>query len=545
MGASGSYKTEKLTATVSTGYRFDPQHATDTDRRQAFDPLGALTSTSDQLNVHQGSLHLWFLNAGVDYTLDPKTQLSVEGHYNDFFYSSGSVTRLTVFDAGGALDEDFDRDGLVTNDRTGAGAGATFRHSFAGDDHSFVMTLSHDRTLYDQSQRFTDITLTPPLPDAFDRLDQENVETVTDLKADYTRPMPWQAKLKAGYELTLDDFTDNNAGFLEAPSPTSPFDPSQSDQYHARRQIDALYATWEQPLGKLDLLAGVRGETTHVDLDDAPAHLSDRSNGFRLYPSLHLSWRIDDAQQLSASYSQRVERVILEQLDPFVFVDGATSAYSGNPNLRDQETQVFEAGYQYKAGGAYYLATLYYKDNQHQTTAVSILEPDGVLLSASESLGHSTQAGLELVANGHITPAISYNISANYYRTAFDASALGFPGDRSGETLSGRGSLNWQAGPNDLFQISARASGKQITPQGYSELGPLVTLGYRRKISDKLARFVTEQDAIDTYRRTGIVDSPGFRDITHDRGRTMAAFIGFSYAFGGGTKKDPNFDYNN
>ena len=73
----------------------------------------------------------------------------------------------------------------------------------------------------------------------------------------------------------------------------------------------------------------------------------------------------------------------------------------------------------------------------------------------------------------------------------------------------------------------------------------MINLGYRHKVSDKLAVFVTAQDAFATYRSTSTFVDPTFRETLHDRGRTQAAFIGFSYAFGGGTKKDPNFDYNN
>ena len=160
-------------------------------------------------------------------------------------------------------------------------------------------------------------------------------------------------------------------------------------------------------------------------------------------------------------------------------------------------------------------------------------------------MAHSTNLGLELVANGHLTKTLSYNVSANWYRTDLDADALGFPQTRSGTTLSGRGSINWQATANDLVQVSGRASGKQITPQGFFELGPLLNLGYRHKVNERLSLFITAQDAFATYRQITQTFGPTFRDILHDRARTQAAFIGFSYAFGGGAKKDPGFDYSN
>ncbi len=544
-GLSAAYKADKFSATLAAGYRYDPQRSVDDSRRQTFDALGHLISTGDQTDIRQGALHIWYVNAGANYDLDAKTQLSAEGHYNDYFYGVGSNTTLDGFDPAGVQNLDFERNGRVHDDRVTGGGSATLRRAFAGDNHDLTFVLSRDRTTYSQAQRFTDLSLSPPAPDAFDALLNGYVETTSDFKADYERPMPGAAKLKAGVEYLLDDYTGANAGFLQAVSPAAPLDPAQSDHFHGRREIDSVYATYEQPFGKFTVLAGLRGEQTRVEIDDTAAAIVNRTDRFRLYPSLHISYQIDDTQQLILSYSQRVQRVVLDELDPFVFVASPTTSYSGNPHLRDQQTQVWEAGYSYKSSGTTYLATLYRKDNQDQTTQVDFLRPDGGLLTTPQSLGRSTATGLELVAAGHLTKALSYNLSANYYRTEFDAAPLGFTGDRAGTTLSGRASLNWQASERDLFQISVRGSGRQVLPQGFTELGPLVNVGYRHKLSETLAVFVTAQDAFTTYRQETQSSGPLFRDDVHDRARTPAAFIGVTWSFGAGPKKDEGFNYNN
>ena len=191
-----------------------------------------------------------------------------------------------------------------------------------------------------------------------------------------------------------------------------------------------LYATWQQPIGKVTVLAGVRGEQSRVSIDDPPTALTKTTDHFRLYPSLHLSYQLDDAQQLTASYSQRVERPQAGLFDPFVYLDGSFYAHAGNPDLRDQITQAYEAGYEYKAGGRYYLATIYYKDNRYGVTNVASLLPDGVVLANFANLTDSRSTGLELVANGKLLPTLSYNVSSDLHRTEIDAD-IGFPGTRA------------------------------------------------------------------------------------------------------------------
>jgi outer membrane receptor protein involved in Fe transport len=541
--ATGAYKGDKLSAQIAGGYRYDPQHATDTDKLTTLGPGGVPTQVTDQTAIEAGPLQIWYLRGNVSYALDPKTQVSVEGHYTNFILNENDISTLAGFDATGVPDQVFTRRGADDTSRKTEGASATLTRSFAGDNHDLTIVAGYDRTPYALDLDFADLSTLPPLATTFDRVRTTNDGGLGDLKADYQAPMPHGAQLKAGYELQDETADNRNTGVLGALAPGAPNDPAQSDRYHFHRQIDMLYATWQQPIGQLTILAGVRGEMSRIRVDDAPSALSQTTDHFRLYPSLHLSYKLDDAQQFSASYSQRVERPSAGLYDPFVYLDGSFYAHAGNPDLRDQITQAYEAGYEYKAGGRYYLATLYYKDNRYGVTNIASLQPDGVLLANFANLTNSRAAGLELVANGKLLPTLSYNISGDLHRTEIDAE-LGFP-SRAATTLSGRASLDWTASKNDLFQISIRASGKELNPQGFSELGPLVNLGYRHKLSERLAVFVTAQDAFASYRNSSDFIDPGFRESLHDRGRTQAAFIGFSYAFGGGSRKDPNFDYNN
>jgi hypothetical protein len=88
----------------------------------------------------------------------------------------------------------------------------------------------------------------------------------------------------------------------------------------------------------------------------------------------------------------------------------------------------------------------------------------GVLLTTRENLATSRNGGLELVANGRLTPKLTYNVSSNVFWNEIDASSLGFTGTRSLTALSGRANLNYQATPKDFLQINAFSSGKRLTP---------------------------------------------------------------------------------
>lgn len=71
----------------------------------------------------------------------------------------------------------------------------------------------------------------------------------------------------------------------------------------------------------------------------------------------------------------------------------------------------------------------------------------------------------------------------------------------------------------------------------------MVTLGYRRKFSDRLALLVTAQDVLDSGRITQTLQAPDFSERVERRFGARALFIGLSYALGGGKPKDEAFDY--
>ena len=85
---------------------------------------------------------------------------------------------------------------------------------------------------------------------------------------------------------------------------------------------------------------------------------------FSAYPSLHLAYKFTDAQQLTLSYSRARPAAQPEDLNPFRVESDPLNFQAGNPNLQPQTTDSFEAGYQYKAGETFYLATLYYRQQR-------------------------------------------------------------------------------------------------------------------------------------------------------------------------------------
>jgi outer membrane receptor protein involved in Fe transport len=286
----------------------------------------------------------------------------------------------------------------------------------------------------------------------------------------------------------------------------------------------------------------MRAEAESRRSGEAGSPVSVRDRSARLFPSLHLEWKIDSRTSLKASGSTRIQRPDPVDFDPFRRFIDPFHFEQGNAHLKSETTVSFEGGIEHKKNKSVDIATIYYRRNRGGVTNVSDDLGEGVLLTTRENLVGSTQLGVELVADGPLTRTLTYKLSGNVYRIEIDASNLGF-GRRSGLIESGKAGIDWQPDKRDFAQVNFSLSGKTLYPQGESDPMLLVNLGYRHELTKRLFGFVTAQDALHTYKARGRVNSPTLIERTLDSAKTQAAFVGLTYNFGGKPGREPGFDY--
>lgn len=537
-----AYATKPLTLAADASYRRDAFRQRFTDTRSAFDPT--LNGFRSQLDDTASKFHadILTLHGSADYDPDPKTRLGAELRFQAFHFDGVFDETLNRALPSGAPDLAYDRTGGTTQSRRDLEGTVRFNRKLATDRELSGSATVEWQTDHRDRVGLTDFSL-PVQPDAFDENLVRNRFWRTEAKVTYATPLPGGAKLKTGYEFDGDDNDYGNSGFRGPSAALRVPDPALLNQFNFTQAIHAAFATYERPFGDLTVLAGLRLEAVRIDLDQRTQGIQGKNDYDRAYPSLHLSYKIDEAQQLTASASRRVQRPQPLDFNPYRQYLDPQNYRMGNPGLKPQQTDSYELGYQYRKNGTILLATAYYRDGKDQVSDVTRDLGNGVFLSTRANIGSFQTAGLELVANGRLPHRLSYNVSSNLYWNQIDAAGLGFgASDRSGYTVSGRAALNWQATPKDFLQVSGFVNGRRLTPQGYSKPFGMLNLGYRHKVDDQLSFVVTVQDAAKTFRDRRVIDTPLLKDEVRARGDFRGVFVGFSYAFGG-KSKDSGFDF--
>ena len=124
----------------------------------------------------------------------------------------------------------------------------------------------------------------------------------------------------------------------------------------------AAYATITSSVKNFGYEVGLRAESSNYTgiLNDT-GHFNN-SYPISLFPSVFLSYKLGNRQELQANFSRRVNRPNFFQLIPYTDRSDSLMITRGNPDLRPEFTSSFEVSYSKTYGkNNTFLASIYYK----------------------------------------------------------------------------------------------------------------------------------------------------------------------------------------
>ena len=146
---------------------------------------------------------------------------------------------------------------------------------------------------------------------------------------------------------------------------------SASDSYNANENLYATYLSFDVPLSKLRIVAGLRFEYSEQKLRGydrtspivpIPIDVYLKTNDY--LPAINFIYTLSDKINIRASFSQTVSRPELRELAPFGFVDYVTDGdFAGNPKLESSHIQNYDLRFEaYPNAGEILALSLFYKN---------------------------------------------------------------------------------------------------------------------------------------------------------------------------------------
>ena len=202
-------------------------------------------------------------------------------------------------------------------------------------------------------------------------------------------------------------------------------DTMRSNDFDYIQQIHALYGSYNQKFGeKWSAKFGLRLEQVFVTSLLQNTNETFRLKYFGVYPTLHFSYQMDESQQMTFSFSRRVQRPWIWSVNPFPNYNDPRFLWQGNPYLRPSFTNSLEVNYGKYWGQNSISAGIFGNYATGQWNNIQSIDKEGVISSKPQNLGFNYQLGAEASGNFKLTKIWSMNSSINLSHNYTDASKV-------------------------------------------------------------------------------------------------------------------------
>ena len=200
-------------------------------------------------------------------------------------------------------------------------------------------------------------------------------------QADYVHPFGENLKVETGFKSNIRLITGNYT-FMYFNDSTGSWlsEPGRDNDADYKDLISAFYGTVSGSYKDFSYQAGVRGEHTYLDFSILKGTEQFNRNYFDLFPSFSLSQKLGAENQLQFSYSYRINRPGLNQLNPFIEQFDDYTKRSGNPYLNPEYIHSLELGYTRSLSFVTATLTGFYRNSKDDISFVNTVDTSGVAL---------------------------------------------------------------------------------------------------------------------------------------------------------------------
>ena len=305
---------------------------------------------------------------------------------------------------------------------------AVFNHKFKKEGEK--LDIEADYSVFSQDEianfNFQNFSFPPNYSD-FVNTDRDQ----TTINVDYVNPLSEKAKLEIGAEARLFDTKIDyastglsvNENQDNIPNNGDEYIPTPQTDFSYKRDIYSLYATYGKTFEKWSYQVGLRAESVMEDanafrtLENSTENTPFENDYFQVYPSVFLTYSPSDKNSYQMSYSRRVDRPGLQQVNPIREWSTPLISSFGNTELQPQFTNSIEANYTRKlengsiTGGVFYRLV---EDEINRAVFIDRLDINKNILTY-DNFDNTTAFGIELSSNFRPTKWWNFNASFDLY----------------------------------------------------------------------------------------------------------------------------------
>jgi outer membrane receptor protein involved in Fe transport len=558
---NGNLRQGKFNFFVSSSYNQSGGRTNGEVMRQNKDN-GIVTNYFNQISESERTRRFYSLRFGLDYFLDNRntislTQGSVRGRFKstedqdqEFLGSNRLLERYGARSSEGR--SEFNRYNTQLN----------YSHKFPDPGKELSASVNYNYGNGENRSNILNLFYNPDGSEfsapALVRNEGGNNNDQLTAQVDFENPISEDARLETGLRSYINNFQSRFASFAQNNGSEVLLPLSNNIAY--REVVNAFYFTYSNRIESFVYQAGLRAEYSKFEgklLDTGKEFGYTYPNKLdrlfdALFPSLFLTKHLAEGKELQLNYTRRIRRPNFWQLNPFVDINDPVNLNRGNPELRPEFTNSFEANYSQDYSKGNFLGAVYYSNNQHDITRYSdtistalyqqlnnaAVDPNAILntfinAQATNSLGAEATLQHRFAKNFDITPTMNIEYQKVKARVGdLDLSNEGW--NWEAKLITNYKIENAKPLWNNLsFQLIGEYESPRIMPQGRQLPEYSVDLALRKEfLKDRKATITfSVNDIFWTDRDGAIYDTEQFYQESFRR-NVRSFRLNFSYKFG-------------
>jgi outer membrane receptor protein involved in Fe transport len=545
---SGNYRYRKFNFNGSYDFRKDNRNGFGNEERYTF--FEGRTNYLDQEEEETRNFTNNAVKVGVDFAVTPRHTLSSSVQFRNRLSRESELVNNRLFSGTENLTQHYTRENLERDLSDNTDYTLGYRQSFAKKGRELTADFIYSVASGGENQDFTQLFLRAPESEdpIYDRSRTKESNSQVTAQIDYTDPVGEDGRFDAGFKSIIsqrdDDYRFEN---LNPTFKTWINNPTISNNFIFDQDVHALYATYGNKIGKTSYQVGSRLEyTQNKGFQKALGVTAPDTSYINFFPSVFLTHEINKNNQAQVSYSRRINRPGMWDLNPFVDYSDPLNPRGGNPSLQPEFSNAFEISQIHYGKEDFSLnTTLFFRQTNNVIQRYRQILDSVTTFNTDINLASRKAYGLEFIASRTLFNIWKLNGTASAFRNEITGSNAGTNLNNSNFSWSARlnSTISWQGFD---IQVAANYRSPVILSQGTFSAIYFTEMAIKKDILKKKGSVSFRLNDIFNTQEFNINQAgENFRSESYRKRQSRIAYIGFSYRFGDATSQNRQRDRRN
>jgi iron complex outermembrane receptor protein len=539
---------EKFNSALDLNYRngkfnFFGNAGTNNSKNENFGNIFRTTDNSEQLFDILDTNNSALFKVGLDFYLNDKNTLSFFTNQNIYDGNTLAVTDIFYYD-NSTINQS--QAFLSEGGNHASQYNLNYKLDFEKEGHNLELEADFNEFENNEDATFS-FSGASPTSNYQDFVDTNRESTTVNL--DYVNPLSESTKLEVGLEGRLFETNIEYDSTGETFNANGVLRPTPSTDFNYQRDIYSAYTTFGKNYEKWSYQLGARVEMVDVKADTNTVR-SFTNDYVQVYPSAFITYTPTEKNQYQVSYSRRVDRPGIDQVNPIREWSTPRISSFGNSMLEPQFTSSIELNYTRNLKSGSITSGVFYRAISNEINRALFIDRTDLnkVILSFDNFENTAAYGVEVSSNYKPAKWWSFNASFDLYNQTQKGIA-----ERLGTSINPTvndiivetfevDNVAWNLRMFNNFKVTKDLSlsafgfyrGKARTLQFNVKPMYFVNLGARYTLFDGKGTFSFNYNDIFNTMKFGFEGELPYAQVGEFNWESQTVYVGLSYRFGGG-----------